>query len=84
VGVKWETLADGKPKPVHVGTSLVTGHEVGPDGMEDKARPKLDIRLHCLNCFNVWQKQKMMQEIRDNVPVLRYTGDEDAATDSPS
>lgn len=63
MGWSYQTDEDGVPVPINVTASEVVGRN--PDGT-----PKIYNTMHCFNCFNRWQKRKMMEEIRANVPQL--------------
>src|SRR5439155_8375368 len=66
LGYTWVTEEDGKPSPVSVITEEVL--ERNEDGS-----PKKTYKIrHCFNCFNIWQRRKLMEEIRANVPQLNW------------
>lgn len=58
--------ADERPSPLSVFCPEVTKKA------EDGTPTEITLTVHCLNCFNAWQRRKMMQEIRANVPQLVY------------
>jgi hypothetical protein len=63
--LKWLTLEDGiTPAPVNI--SAVNIVERDKDGNPTK----IYHTRHCMTCFNAWQRRKMMEEIRANVPQL--------------
>jgi hypothetical protein len=55
---------DGTPSPFAVKTQEIL--------KRDKEGNPAEVyeTLHCLNCFNAWQKRQMMKDIRANVPQL--------------
>lgn len=67
--IRWLTDPDGKPKPVNVSTAEKVGEN-------EDGSPVMYTTRHCFGCFNRWQRRKMMEEIRANVPVLVWEGDD--------
>lgn len=66
IGAKWLTDESGRPLPIAIIANEVTG--------ESNGKPTLYTTHHCMNCFNRWQRRKMMEDIRANVPQLEYKG----------
>jgi len=64
IGPKWLFEEDGSPQPVAVVAEEITKRDENGEPLERYRT------LHCLNCFNAWQRRKMMQEIRAQVPQL--------------
>jgi len=73
LGYHWVVDDDGHPSPVAVVTEEVLERN------EDGSPSKTYKTRHCLNCFNAWQRRKMMEEIRASVPQLVWGGVPDAA-----
>lgn len=78
-GVRWAIMAelngdetDTRPSPV----AVVTREVIERDSEGNVLRTYQTI--HCLNCFNEWQRRKMMEDLRANVPQLEYVGNDDA------
>jgi hypothetical protein len=70
-GIKWLFEEDGvTPQPVAVITEEVLQRD-------DSGKPVRTERfIHCFTCFNIWQKRKMMQDIRANVSQLVRKADD--------
>lgn len=66
-----EALGDGdqRPNPVSVIATEITERDASGNPTRRYHT------IHCFNCFNVWQKRKMMEDIRANIPQLHYVGD---------
>lgn len=66
------TPNDERPAPVAVVADEITG-------IDAEGTPKFYLTLHCLVCFNKWQRRKMMEEIRANVPQLEWKPEDESA-----
>lgn len=61
--LRYLTDDEGGPLPFSVAAAEIVGEN--EDGTQ-----KIYKTTHCLECFNRWQRRKMMEEIRANVPQL--------------
>lgn len=64
LGYKYLVDEVGEPSPLSVIANEVIERDQAGNVIKEYRT------YHCLNCFNHWQRRKMMEEIRANVPQL--------------